>query len=164
MDKEHIKHITETGFRAPDHYFDKFEDDVMHAIQQSNLPNKTGFKVPEDYFTQLEEGVITAVNNTKPAPKVISLRKAMYYASAIAAAIMLYFSFYNPVSRNEDLTLEMVEDYFDYKYIDSYELAELLIESELLEVEDLSLTTDYNNNDIENYLLEHADIEEFMTQ
>ena len=90
------------------------------------------------------------------------MQHSLYYISGIAAALVLFFALIPNAMESNDLTLEMVETYFENKDLDSYELAELLIESDLLEIDDLTLEPEYDDQDIEAYLLDNADLEQII--
>ena len=85
-------------------------------------------------------------------------RKKVYYISGIAASLLLMLAVFNG-SATDEFSVEMVENYFAESSLDSYELAELLSDANILEY-DFTIT-EINNTEkiLEDYLLENADIE-----
>lgn len=118
-----------------------------------------GFTVPKDYFTSVEAKILDTVNSESET-KVVRLfsKKQLYFVSGIAASLLLMLAVFNG-SATDELSVEMVEDYFAESSLDSYELAELLSDANILE-DDFTIT-EINNTEkiLEDYLLENADIE-----
>ena len=56
----------------------------------------------------------------------------------------------------------MVENYFQDSDLDSYELAQLLSDAELLEDDFVITETEYNEENLEAYLLDNSDIEQLL--
>ena len=100
---EKFKHIKQTGFKAPDGYFDNLEDVVFNKLNaKSNLENinSPGFNVPEDYFSTIEDKVFNVLKENEKEVKVISLfsKRNLLYYSGIAAALVLMFTIFKPDS------------------------------------------------------------------
>ena len=166
MTKKKSHSTKSTGFRVPKGYFNSVIDSVLNRIGTDGyigLPETNGFKTPDGYLTTIESKVLSQLN-TVPQTKVrqFSVQHSLYYISGIAAALVLFFALIPNAMESSDLTLEMVETYFENKDLDSYELAELLIESDLLEIDDLTLEPEYDDQDIEAYLLDNADLEQII--
>ena len=60
------------------------------------------------------------------------------------------------------LSAEIVEAYFQDSDLDSYQLAQLLSDADLLEDDFTIAQTTYNEDNLETYLLENADLESFL--
>ncbi len=168
MKNKKLHSIKTTGFKTPKGYFDSFDEDLLQKISTEGRLNETissGFKTPENYFEGLEEHIIKQVSEEK-STKVISLfsRKNLVYASSIAAAVLLLISFsvFNNTIGIGDLETKTVENYIIYENFSSYEIAALI------DQEDLNETNFVNHNfdeeAIEDYLLEQTDIESLMIE
>ncbi|GGI57937.1 hypothetical protein [Winogradskyella haliclonae] len=166
MKKDKLHNINSTGFKAPKDYFESFDEKLMQRLEE-NISIKgitaTGFNIPKDYFDTVESKILDKVNEENKT-KVISLfsRKHMYYVSGIAASLLFLFAIFINNSNAEELSVEMVESYFADSDLDSYELAELLSDADVLEDNFTLIETEYNEENLEEYLLENADIEAFL--
>ncbi|TCK68909.1 hypothetical protein DFQ05_0419 [Winogradskyella wandonensis] len=163
MKKDKLHNINSSGFKAPNGYFESFDEKLMQRLEDANSFSKVespGFKTPEAYFDTIEDNVLNRLNTEKQTP-VISLfrNKKLYYISGIAASLLLLFAIFINKSTTSDLSVEMVENYFLNSDLDTYELAELLEDADILE-ENFTITeTNFNQDNLEEYLLENADIE-----
>ena len=158
-----IKH---SGFKVPDNYFETLEDQLFSEIKLKNTIDDAGFKIPENYLSNLENTIISKVKEEKTG-KVISLfnRKKLMYISGVAAAVLLLFTLtFNSKSNNwNNLDFEMVENYMITEdVLDSYEIASLLPEEDLVESNFIQM--DFNEENIEKYLLNNLDIEDLTIE
>ena len=158
-----IKH---SGFKVPDNYFETLEDQLFSEIKLKNTIDDAGFKIPENYLSNLENTIISKVKEEKTG-KVITLfnRKKLIYISGVAAAVLLLFTLtFNSKSNNwNNLDFEMVENYMITEdVLDSYEIASLLPEEDLVESNFIQM--DFNEENIEKYLLNNLDIEDLTTE
>jgi hypothetical protein len=152
-----------SGFEAPQDYFDGFEDRLMLRIMEEKLPKRAGFVVPDAYFDSVENRVIERIASETP-PRVIPIfgRKALVYALASAACLLLIFSLFNalggPESTSlEDVPLTSIEQYINEGGldIDSYDVLALMDEAA---IEDLTMDTElFTEETLEEYLFENAD-------
>ncbi len=162
MKKEDLNNIAETGFKTPDNYFESFEDKLFERLadQDNNIGvNDTGFKVPDNYFDTLEDTILDKLDKEETPVVQLRPRTKFYYIAGIAASIVLILALF--INRNtvDELSVEMVESYFENSDLDSYELAELLTETEILE-DDFEITeTNLDEENIETYLLDNVDLE-----
>jgi len=168
MTPKKLNNIKNPGFKAPEGYFEDLSDKVLAKLNKEpsdTLPETNGFGVPEGYFSEVSETIMDRVD-TKHTNKVklLSLRKRAFYISGIAAALLILFAILPLNTSEEVVTMDMVELYFEDKDIDSYELAELLVETELLSVDDLIIEPEYDDDELETYLLENADLEQIIVQ
>ncbi len=159
---EDNKEKYEHGFKAPEGYFDKFEDNLFNLLELEDLPKESGFKVPEGYFDGLENTILQKVKEEPKETKVIPLfrRRVVWYSASVAAAVALLFTFiYNPPVEGdeEDIPLAEIEAYIDQDIasFDSYDLAQVLTDEELegLEIENNYLL----DEDLEDYILDNLD-------
>ena len=162
-----LKHIKQSGYKAPDGYFNNLEDSIFNKLNvKSNLNsiNNPGFNVPQDYFKTLEDNVFNTLEKDKNDVKVISLfskRNILYY-SGIAAAIVLMISIFKPDSKVsfDSIETELVESYISNYNINSADLATLWNETDFNEV----AFDDYEFLDVtvEDYILENSNIEDLL--
>src|SRR5210317_2049939 len=128
MNKE-LKHIKTTGFKTPIKYFSSIEDNVMDSIKLENIINSdkvTGFEIPNDYFNSVEKQILNTTTEKENKTKVISLfsRQSFWYASSVAAAIIIMFAIFYPKSPNFDnLKVETIENYIFQETYTSDDLA-----------------------------------------
>ena len=156
-DKKHSN-----GFNTPKNYFEDFEDRLYSKLSEGNLPKETGYTIPKGYFDQLDSVILknaeTSVNQSKVIP--LFSRRTIAYAITIAACAMLVFSLVNTnptLVTIETLDISSIESYIEEGYlnIDSYEIAYLLQEEDLI---NLNAESEYISEDIiEYYLLEQID-------
>lgn len=163
MKNEKLNTINKTGFKTPDNYFESFNERVFNKLNQKltieNIEG-SGFSIPDNYFKTVESTILKATQNESKT-KIVSLfsRKNLYYFSGIAASIILLFSIFVNKEETELFTAETVENYLAEADLDSYDLAQLLIQTNVLE-DNFSLTGIENTDEnLETYLLENADIE-----
>ncbi|WP_411767052.1 hypothetical protein [Winogradskyella sp. A3E31] len=161
MKKENLN-IKSTGFKVPKNYFEELDDKVLQKIKtEAVLPKaiKPGFKVPDSYFDTVDDTVFSKLNKES---KVISLVdwKRVSALSGIAAALLICAAiFFNTNSLEDELSVDLVESYFESQDLDTYELAQLLSDADFIS-EDLNLIeTSFEEENIETYLLENSDIE-----
>ncbi|WP_299556189.1 hypothetical protein [Seonamhaeicola sp.] len=162
MNKNKLDHIKESGFKVPKGYFDSLEDHIMSELKLKELTNSTsGFKTPDTYFDALEDTILNKVSEERET-KVIRLfsRKTMVYASGIAAAVLLLFGllFFESKPSFDDLDNETVENYILNENIDSYEIASLLNEEDLIEENFVEFTID--EDVVEDYIFDNLDVED----
>ena len=161
MKKEDLNNISETGFKTPDNYFESFEVKLFERLadQNDNIGvNDTGFKVPDNYFDTLEDTILDKLDKEETPVVQLRPRTKFYYIAGIAASIVLILALF--INRNtvDELSVEMVESYFENTDLDSYELAELLTETEILEEDFEIIETNLDEENIETYLLDNADL------
>jgi len=167
MRTNNLHNTKNTGFKTPNDYFETFDDRLFEKLEKDNptLENieDTGFTTPDDYFETLEDSIFEKLNDDNKPFIAINRKRKLYYISGIAASILLLLAiFINKPNNSEALSTEMVETYFTDADLDTYELAELLSDADLLD-ENFTITeTNYNEDSLEEYLLEHSDIESIL--
>ena len=163
MNKTKLHYIKGSGYKTPKNYFDGLEDSIMNQIKLQGKIESTGFKAPDNYFESLEDKIFGKVAHK---PKVISIfnRRNLLYASSIAAALVLMFSIF--INKNDltfdDLEIASIESYLYDEGIDSYEIASLLTEEEL--ITDNFIESELSEDLIEDYLIENATIEDLIIE
>ncbi|MEW4924764.1 hypothetical protein [Algibacter sp. 2305UL17-15] len=168
MKNENLHHIKSTGFKAPDNYFESFDEKILKKLNiESNLADikATGFKIPDGYFETLEDRIIGKVSDKKETKVIpLSSKKTFIYVSSIAAAILLLFnlSIFDSKPSFGSLETETVENYIIDENISSYEIASLLTEEQMNE--DLFIDYNLDHDNLEEYLLDNADIEVLMIE
>jgi hypothetical protein len=139
MKKRELEHkkLKETGFKAPDGYFDTVEDAIFAQIATEKFPGKEGFtvppsyfkevennvlkkldqektqkvtghKIPEAYFETIEDRVIAKLKDEKPVAKVIDFRSILLKRIIPFAAAASLLLFLVLNSIHEDISLENV--------------------------------------------------------
>jgi len=168
--KPDLNNIKKAGFKVPKDYFNNLEDQLLSNIKTNTIledNNSIGFEVPDDYFNSLEDKIFSKLD-LKENTKVISLfsKRNLIYISGVAAAIVIMFGIFmnNNDLSNLELDYEVVETYIIDQDISSYEIASLLTEEELLNVNSEIMDEAFNNNDMEVYLLENANLEDILEQ
>ncbi|WP_299364303.1 hypothetical protein [Winogradskyella sp.] len=165
MKKDKLHNVKSTGFKTPEHYFASFEDKLFERLNDkaSIGVDETGFKVPDGYFDKLDSEIIKELNaEDKPVIK-LNTRRTLYYVAGIAASLVLMLAIF--LNKDDDgISAEMVETYLENRDLDSYELAELLLDADLLEEDFTLIEPEYNEDNLESYLLENLDIETILQQ
>lgn len=162
-----LKHIKQSGFKAPDDYFNNLEDAVFHKLNaKSKLDSidNAGFEVPKDYFSTVEENVLHAIKNDKKEVKVVSFfsRRNLLYFSGVAAAVVLMISVFKPGSELsfDSLDTELVESYISLHNINASDLATLWNETTFNDV--AYDEYEFLDETVEAYILENSSIEDLI--
>lgn len=163
MKKDKLNTIKSSGFKAPKDYFETFDDDLLEKIntkQSIKHVQTSGFSIPDAYFDTVEDSILNKLK-TKDETPVISLksRKSLYYIASIAASLFIMFAVFINTNTTDDLSIEMVETYFENENYNTYELAQLLSDTNFLDDDFTIVESNYNEDNIEAYLLENTDIE-----
>lgn len=150
LEKLASKATSATGFEVPDNYFNSNEITLKNRIELERNTNgkvKEGFEIPYGYFDNLtdtlnvdtlsrKQGSAIAINKTK----VITLKRFLYPAIAVAASFLLLISvMLTQKSSNgiESLEMASITEYFDMHDSTFYEtdIEELLTEEDLQSLE-----------------------------
>ena len=156
---------TEThGFKIPKNYFEDFESHMLDRMEsQTPLSSveDSGFTIPKDYFATIEDSVLSKLDKETPVFSLFNWKKVSAIAS-IAAVVLICASIFFNGNRQENISTDMVETYFETQDLDTYELAQLLSETEFI-TEDLDIVeTPFEEDNLETYLLEYTDIEDII--
>lgn len=165
MKKDKLYNIKSTGFKTPDNYFESFDDKLFERLPQKDSVDSvktTGYKTPKDYFDTVEANVFSKLSDDEKPVIKLSTRKTFYYVAGVAASLLLLFAVFINSDTTEELSVEMVENYLGNRDLNSYELAELLSDSDLLEDDFIITKTTYQEDNLESYLLENSDIESIL--
>ena len=164
MKNEKLHNIKSTGYKTPDDYFESFDEKIFSKLNiESPLDSikETGFKVPDNYFESFTDAILD-----KKESKVIQLfsKTNLIYISSIAAAILLLFnlSIFDNKPTFGNLDIETVESFIEDENISSYEIAALLTEEQI--EENIIIDYSFSEDNIEEYLLDNADIEALMIE
>lgn len=162
MKKDKFNNITETGFKTPKNYFDSFEENLMDRLHKkeaiSNFEDP-GFTVPKGYFNTIDKKVFSKLEKQETPVIRLSSKKPLYYIAGIAASIILVLAIFINKPFEDEISVEMVEAYLEDRDLSSYELAELLSDSDLLEDDFIITETSFEEGNLESYLLENSEIE-----
>lgn len=166
MKNKDLHNIKTSGFKTPEDYFDTFENrffDRLNEDKKIEGIDQSGYEVPDQYFDTVESQILEKINPPKQTPVfTLNSRRSFYYIAGIAASLILMFAIFIKDNSNDDISADMVESYLETRDLDSYELAELLTEAELLEEDFSVIETSYNEDLLESYLLDNADIESII--
>lgn len=164
MENKKLHSIKSTGFKTPNQYFESFDAKLKHRLAEKELINDidtSGFEVPEHYFDSVDDKIIRKLKNDN-AVITLKSRQSFYYFAGIAASLLLLFAIYINYESTDDISAEMVKTYFQDSELDSYELAQLLSDAELLEEDFIITETEYSEDNLEDYLLDNTDIEQLL--
>ena len=166
-----LNNIKDPGFKTSENYFSSFEDAVFDKLNTKNLKDTFedhGFVAPDDYLSTIEERVFNELDTQVNEVKVVSLfsKRNLLYLSGVAAAILIMFSIYinKDQSTFEDLDVDLVENYIIDQNLSSFEIAQLLTDEELLQVNNEIMDEAFGEESLENYLLEHVNFEDILEQ
>lgn len=134
------------GFKAPDGYFDDFDERLFGKMEEEKLPRDTGFTVPEGYFNDLEEGIMKNVLSLKEQKEVIPLYKSrtLVYVASIAACIALIYTL---ATNRESLTKQI--DKVQFSSIENY------IEEGNLDLDSFDVMALLNDEDVSDLIIEN---------
>ncbi len=168
MKNKKLHNIKSAGFKIPNDYFESFDEKIFSKLNtesQLGAIKETGFKVPSDYFESFNDTILDK-NLDEKESKVIQLfsKRNLIYISSIAAAILLLFnlSIFEIEPTFDNLEIETVENYIIDENISSYEIAALLSDEHINE--NIIINYSINEDHIEEYLLNNADIEALMIE
>jgi hypothetical protein len=166
MKTNKLHNIKSTGFKTPDDYFDTFEDHLFQRLEEKESIagiETSGYTVPKDYFNSIEENVLSKIKSEDKPVISLKSRNTVYYITGIAASLLVLVALFLNNEKTEDLiTAEMAQVYFEERSINSYDLLELLSESDLSEEDFNIIDTPYEEDNLETYLLENSDIETIL--
>ena len=160
-----LHNFKDSGFKTPKDYFNNLENRILSEVKLKDGATQTGFKLPDAYLDTLEDDILNKVILEK-RPKVIKLvsKRNLVYMSSIAAAILLLFnlSIFDSKPTFDSLDTETVENYIIDEGLDSYEIAALLTNEELDDIN--FVKQELNDESVELYILEHLDIEQLIIE
>jgi len=149
------------GFNVPDGYFEDLENSLNYRLMEDEIPSSNGFVVPDNYFDGLEDSIGATLKNLESGNKqtVISLWPRRFgYAIGIAASLLIGWIVFAPKDSVtlEELPIANVEQYIQNGSldIDWYDVAQLLTESDM---ENFSAGLQFEEEQLESYLIEHLD-------
>lgn len=165
MSNNSLHNIKKTGFKVPQDYFNNLDDDLFTIAKLKNEVNKTGFSAPNNYFNTLEASIFNKISKTQQPSKIISIfsKKNLVYVSSIAAAVILLFSltlFNNQNTNWNTLDVDTVENYILNEDLTSYDIANLFADEDF-NIENF-VNHDFEEENIESYLIDHIDLDDFI--
>lgn len=167
MKKSHLHNIKDPGLKAPDGYFDTFDERLFKKLNaQKEMASVTdaGYKVPDNYFESFDDKLQARLKEDN-APKVIKLKpwRKVAYVSGIAASLLLMFAVF--MKSQEKLSINhietaSIEDYLKDQNLNIYDIASFLNEDDL----DLDnfVSNTLTEESLENYLLNNTSIEDLI--
>jgi hypothetical protein len=160
-----LKHIKQSGFKAPYDYFNNLEDAVFTKIKKKSAIDaidKPGFTVPKNYFSTIENKVTDTLKKDDLKIKSLVNRRNLFYLTGIAAALVLMFSIFKPDNEFtfDSIDTELVDSYIETQHINATDLAMLWDETE---INDITFDEfEYLDADVENYILNNSHIEDLI--
>jgi len=170
------KYHERSGFKAPENYFESFEDRLISRLEDgksTRIPDKEQvFTVPQGYFNTLEDNILS---KTKKKPRVVSLfrKEYLFYAAAVAAIFVFLLGDFSKTTNAvplgwDNIEISAMENYIDEGYemgyfdFNSAEIGEVVFEDgKLIDDSDFKTVTsdavfDYIDENIEDpvYILE----------
>ncbi|SKB83272.1 hypothetical protein SAMN05660776_0009 [Salegentibacter holothuriorum] len=125
MKKDKISYNPKSGFKAPQGYFEGFEQELLETMKLSeDLGEKksTGFTAPKGYFDGMEDELLKKATQGEPKVRKLVTKEVFLYAASIAAMVIAFAStFYiNPETQTswENVELSVMESYIDNNNID----------------------------------------------
>lgn len=166
MKKSKLHTIQETGFKAPDSYFDSFDERLFKKLevqQDMTALKNPGYKVPENYFDSFDSKLQARLKN-EHQPKVrtlLSWRNTAYFSGAAALVLMfaIFFQSENNLSINQVETAS-IENYLNEENLNVYDIASFL-NADDIELDDFVANT-FTDESLENYLLNNTSIEDLI--
>lgn len=103
----------DTGFSAPQNYFDGVEDGFSIRLLEETLPKKQGFKTPDSYFDALEGAILHKVKKPKTVKVIPFRRRFTKMIPVAAAAVIALLVVFNMPSDIEDPTPDEIANWFE---------------------------------------------------
>ena len=112
MKKDKISYYSNSGFKAPQEYFEGLENELLNKIHfNEGLRDikHAGFTVPKGYFDEMEDELLKKATPNKPKVRSLITKEAFLYAASIAAIIIAFAStFYiNPENQTSWENVEL---------------------------------------------------------
>lgn len=153
---ENNNKLKSNNFKIPDGYFDSFEENLFHKLNNDPFSKNDGFNVPDNYFVSVESNILnkldfSSTNNSKVIPlKNNFIRK--FIPISIAASLLLFFgiSLLNKGKPNlNNIANNEIELWLDNNLdlINSYVITDVYSDSVIENSSDI-----FNDDDIINYL------------
>lgn len=167
MKKSKLHTIKDTGFKAPDSYFNGFDERLFKKLTvQKDLAaiKNAGYKIPENYFDSFETELQRRLKKEQQPKlrRLTSWRNAAYF-SGVAAALVLMLTFFlrsdNYVSINQVETAS-IENYLNEENLNVYEIASFLNADDI--TRDNFVKNSFTDESLENYLLNNTSIEDLI--
>lgn len=166
MKNDKLHNIKTTGFKTPASYFDTFEDQLFDRLEDKEAIagiEASGYTVPKNYFDTVEDSILAKIKNDNKPVIQLRFRNTIYYSIGIAASLLLMLAlFFNNQRQESELTAEMAQVYFEERGINSYDLVDLISETNLSEDDLIIIDTPYEEDNLEAYLLENSNIESIL--
>lgn len=155
------------GFSVPENYFETFGANLISKINDETS-NKTlhpkGFKTPDGYFENLNTNIYIPI--TEPKEKVKPLFQSnnlLIKTLAIAATVILILVL--TINKDEEtnfsrLEVASIENYILNSEVNTSDITQYITEDDLNNFFDVM--TDVNEENLENYLINNADLETLL--
>lgn len=164
--KKNSLHTNKTsGFKVPNDYFLNLDQQILREVKLKGKVSNSGYEVPTDYFESFDERLINQLTKQKQT-KIITLLswKKGISVAAVAACLILGFNLFSKPTDElnfDSLEISSIESYLEDSDFTSYELSALLSEENL--TKDNFIDNELDEEQLEGYLLETADIEDLIS-
>ena len=147
-----------TGFSAPENYFQEVEKNLSSVNFVNSLPKEKAYTTPTNYFQSLDNSIFERLTSEKNKEvKIISLKERFlqYIPIAAAASILLFIgiNYFNTQKTTfDDITITDIESWYENGYGETYteELAAAINTSDIEE----DLFASISDESLENYILD----------
>jgi len=136
----------------------------MHEFKLDNHPKiNSGFTVPDNYFSDFSEKVLLQLPTAEP--KVISIwaknKKWLYTAAAVLVVSMSIPFIYISQNDSDEASNAAIENYLSYhSTITDDDILELLDHED---IENINISSDLEDKDVEELLTGNANLEQYIT-
>lgn len=155
------------GFKVPDNYFETFSANLISKIydETSNKTlHPTGFKTPDGYFENLNTNmrIPTTAQKGKVKP-LFQSNNLIIKTIAIAATVILILVL--SINKDEEINFSQlevasIENYILNSEVNTSDIAQYITEDDL--TNSFDLMTAVNEENLENYLINNADLETLL--
>ena len=166
MKNKKLHQIKSSGFKAPDGYFESFDELLLNKLKSNHTLKESkdsGFKVPDQYFETFDDKLFKTISETKEV-KVIPLFswKKAAYISGIAASILLMISLFinkNTTPTFDNLETALIDEYIVDEDFTNEDIATLLSDDLTL---NKFMDSHLIDDNLEEYILDNSSVEDYL--
>ena len=148
MKKDKLYSIKETGFKAPNQYFETFDAKIQKRLENTDAEEgvmTSGYTVPKDYFKTFEDNLMNTLKVEEEKPVIVlKPRNTFYYIAGIAASLILLFGLIFNINNHQAIDINNIETVSleSYLYQEGYtndELASLFVSNDISETDFINI-------------------------
>ena len=167
MKKTNTHNDTSGGFKVPDNYFETFNAKLFSKLNSETSNHQlhpTGFKTPDNYFENLTNNIPNPFNSQKGKVKPLFqsnglIVKTLAIAASVILVLILTINRDNEINFN-DLEVASIENYILNSEVDVLDIAHYLTEDDI--DNSLDFMNNVNEENLENYLIDNANLETLL--